>query len=318
MKIATRGVRALSLASTAVALLGTVLVAACAPDGVVRAPGGTAERAPAVHVPAGPAGPTGPTGPAAPAGAAAKPSSALPASVPATYDGAPLRTEIEPGAPDSALLVPALARPNLPPRSEWQPPEAARVPFAARIERWRWLVRHVLAEEWQAGTLDGQAQRLDDDLVLAMMQQESQGDPRALSPVGAQGLMQVMPQTFAIMMAGNAKLAPAIDPDAFWDESTNIRAGIRYMALALQNHEGNFYWSLASYNAGIGPVKRWRMAGLYAVPPVGGYTETARYAPVILRNYLAHRPGLDLYVPPAMVQDHVAGALELISAFRRR
>jgi soluble lytic murein transglycosylase-like protein len=174
-----------------------------------------------------------------------------------------------------------------------------------------------MAEEWQAGTLDGLAARLDDDLVLAMMQQESQGNPRALSPVGARGLMQVMPRTFAIVMAGNAALVPAIDPDAFWDERSNVRAGIRYMALAMQNHDGNPYWSLAAYNAGIGPAKRWRLAGLYAVPPIGGYTETAHYTQVIMRSYLAHRPGLDLYVPAAMPQEHVPGAQELLRSFRR-
>lgn len=215
-------------------------------------------------------------------------------------------------------MVPALARPNLPARAPWQPPDAPRLAFPQRIERWRPLVRHVLAEEWQAGTLDGHAQRLDDDMVLAMMQQESQGNPRAVSYVGAQGLMQVMPQTFAIVMAGKASLAPAIDPDAFWDESSNIRAGIRYMSLAMQNHDGNFYWSLASYNAGIGTAKRWRLAGLYAVPPTGGYTETAHYAQVIMRNYLAHRPDVKMHVPDPMPKEHVPGALELLQTFRRR
>lgn len=238
--------------------------------------------------------------------------------VPPPADTGPLRTEIDPGAPDSALIVPALVRPNLPPRDAWQPSDVRRIPFPHRIERWRGLVRQVLAEEWQAGTLDGYAQRLDDDMVLAMMQQESQGNPRARSYAGAQGLMQVMPQTFAIVMAGRASLAPAIDPDAFWDESSNIRAGIRYMALALQNHEGNYYWSLASYNAGIGTAKRWRMAGLYAVPPVGGYTETAHYTDVIMRTYVAHRPGIDLYIPTPMPREHVPGAVELLNAYRRR
>jgi soluble lytic murein transglycosylase-like protein len=312
MKNATRGltVRPLSpltIASTALALASTVAFASCAPSGVAWAPGGAVERAPeALQAPAGAAG--------------AARSAALPAPAPVTapVDTTPLRLEIEAGAPDSALVIPALARPNLPPRPAWQPPEAPRVAYPARIERWRWLVRHVLAEEWQYGTLDGYAQRLDDDLILAVIQQESQGDPKAKSYVGAMGLMQVMPQTFAIVMAGNAKLAPAMDPDGFWDESSNIRAGIRYLSLALQNHDGNVYWSLASYNAGIGPVKRWRMAGLYAVPPVGGYTETAHYAPVIMRNYVAHRPGLDLFIPTAMPQEHVPGALELIAAFRRR
>jgi len=203
-------------------------------------------------------------------------------------------------------------------RGPWQAPEVSRRQFTSRVERWRLLVRQILAEEWQAGTLDGPAQRLDDDLVLAVIQQESRGNPKALSPVGAMGLMQVMPGTFAMMMAGNESLVGAIDRDAFWDEGSNVRAGIRYLALAMQYHEGNFYWSLASYNAGIGTVRRWRLAGLYAVPPVGGYTETADYAQIIMHNYLAHRPGLEMYVPDPMPLEHVAGALELLRASRRR
>jgi soluble lytic murein transglycosylase-like protein len=186
------------------------------------------------------------------------------------------------------------------------------------VERWRPLVRQVMAEEWQAGTLDGLAERLDDDVILATMQQESRGNPQALSPVGAIGLMQVMPQTFALMMAGDASLASAIDPDALWDQGNNVRAGLRYLALAMQNQEGDLYWSLASYNAGIGTVKRWRMAGLSAVPPIGGYTETAEYAQIILHNYVAHRPGLDLYIPDPMPPEHVPGALDLLRSFRRR
>ena len=295
----TRGkvIRTCAHATLAVALLGTVL-ASCAPGGLSFRGLGTASRvAEPIHIPA--------------------PVVTMPQPAPVAPEPGPLRLEIEPGAPDTALTVPAIVRPNLPPRTPWQAPEVARVAFPARIERWRPLVRHVLAEEWQAGTLDGYAQRLDDDLVLSMMQQESQGNPRAKSYVGAMGLMQVMPRTFAIMMTGTASLASAIDEDAFWDESTNIRAGIRYMALALQNHDGNVYWSLASYNAGNGPAKRRRLAGLYAVPPTGGYTETAHYTQVIMRTYLAHRPGLNLYIPTAMPQEHVPGALELLRNFRR-
>ena len=293
-------------------LLAPLLATACAPAvawpssgasgaaGAAGTVGQAAERAAeALHVPSGPA-----------VSVPSAPISLAPA------ESAPLRLEIDPGAPDSALIVPAIARPNLPPRTPWQPPDVARREFPARIERWRPLVRLVLSEEWQYGTLDGPAQRIDDDFILAVIQQESQGNPRAESYVGAMGLMQVMPETFAIVMAGNKSLAPAIPQDSFWDESSNIRAGIRYLALAMQNQDGNYYWSLASYNAGIGTVKRWRLAGLYAVPPYGPYDETANYAQIIMRSYVAHRPGLDLYIPPPMPDEHVPGALEMIRSFR--
>lgn len=241
-------------------------------------------------------------------------------------EASPRVAAVRAGGAGAAELVPAppvpvAAEPVLAPapvvRAPWQPPEVERRPFTRRVEHWRGLVHEIMAEEWEQGTLDGLAARLDDDLVLAVIQQESGGDPRALSWAGATGLMQVMPRTFALMMAGDEALAPAIDPDAFWDERSNVRAGIRYLALALQHTEGNLYWSLASYNAGIATVRRWRLAGLYAVPPIGGYTETADYAPAILRNYLRHRPGLELYIPDPMPPEHVPGAMQLLRESRR-
>ena len=203
-------------------------------------------------------------------------------------------------------------------RGAWQPPAVERRAFARRVERWRDLVRGVLAEEWEQGTLDGPAARIDDDLVLAVMEQESGGNPSAESWAGAMGLMQVMDFTFALMMAGSETFAPHIDPAAFWDERSNVRAGIRYLALAMQYHEGDIYWSLASYNAGIGNARTWRLAGLYAVPPIGGFVETANYAPLIMRSYMRHRPDVSLYVPDVMPDEHVPGALELIQKYRRR
>ena len=77
--------------------------------------------------------------------------------------------------------------------------------------------------------------------------------------------MQVMPFTFAEMMAGSRALTCAIAPAAMWDAPSNVRAGIRYLAKAMQADEGNRYWALAAYNAGIETVADWRDAGLYAV-----------------------------------------------------
>ena len=97
-----------------------------------------------------------------------------------------------------------------------------------------------------------------------------------------------------------------------------MRAGIRYLALAMSYHEGDVYWSLASSNAGIDNARRWRLAGLYAVPPVGGFTETADYAPTIMRSYMRHRPDVSLYVPDRMPEEHIPGAMQLLRDSRRR
>jgi soluble lytic murein transglycosylase len=165
---------------------------------------------------------------------------------------------------------------------------------------------------WDEGRLDGPAARLDDDLVLALIEQESGGDPDAESWAGAIGLMQVMPFTFADMLLGSKSLADEIDRPVLFDVPSNMRAGLRYLALAMNAHEGNVYWALASYNAGIEAVDDWRAVGLYAVPPIGGYDETASYAQVILRNYLRHRPDVKMHIPDPMPYEHVPGAIELL------
>ena len=236
---------------------------------------------------------------------------APPQRLPAGGDSAPAVASAVAPAPDPATAA-APAAPVVVDRGPWQPPDAPRRPFVAQVEAWRPLVRELLAEAWGEGRLDGPAAALDDDLVLAVIQQESGGNPDAVSWAGAIGLMQVMPFTFAEMMHGDRALVDAIDPAAMWDVPSNARAGIRYLALAMQAFEGNLYWSLAAYNAGIEAVGKWRAAGLYAVPPIGGYWETAAYAPAILRAYLRHRPGLEVYVPDAMPREHVPGAIRLL------
>ena len=86
-------------------------------------------------------------------------------------------------------------------------------------------------------------------LIVAQMYQESQFDPGALSDAGAEGLMQVLPETATTIGADNLS-----DPEA------NIRAGIKYLSL-LRNQfasdlllEERTWFSLASYNAGPGRV----------------------------------------------------------------
>ncbi len=220
-------------------------------------------------------------------------------------------------APEPApLQVQGAAAPAT--RQPWRASELATAPYPERVERWRSVVRELMAEAWDEGRLDGPAARLDDDLVLALIRQESAGDPTALSWAKAIGLMQVMPFTFAEMLHGDRALTCAIDPAAMWDVRSNVRAGLRYLALAMQAHEGNVYWALASYNAGIDAARDWRAAGLYAVPPIGGYTETANYTQVILRDYLRRRPDVTMHVPDPMPASHVPGAVFLLRGLEAR
>ena len=196
----------------------------------------------------------------------------------------------------------------------WRPTGTAVRPYRPEIEQWRPLVRQALNEAAAEGRLWGPATRLDDDLLLAMIEQESAGQPLAESWAGAMGLLQLMPETFAELIYGDHTLAASLPYETYFEPTLNVRAGVRYMAWALQAPRGDVYWAVASYNAGVGATQQWRSVGLTAVPPIGGYTETAAYAPAILSSYARRRPDAGVQIPPPIPEEEIPAVVALLTA----
>jgi len=108
-----------------------------------------------------------------------------------------------------------------------------------------------------------EAHGVDPMLVRALIQVESNYRPRARSPKGAMGLMQLMPST-----AREYKVRNPFDPRA------NIEAGIKHLKSLIDRFAGKVELGLAAYNAGEGAVKKFN-----GVPP---YRETRNYVSKIL------------------------------------
>jgi soluble lytic murein transglycosylase-like protein len=108
---------------------------------------------------------------------------------------------------------------------------------------------------------------VDPYLIYCLMSQESSFSSRALSPKGAQGLMQLMPDTAARYGVTNP-----------YDVAQSIRGGTQYLKDLLKMFNGRVDLALAGYNAGEGAVMKYG----YTIPP---YSETRNYVKLILMRY---------------------------------
>ncbi|HEY1265310.1 MAG TPA: lytic transglycosylase domain-containing protein, partial [Terriglobales bacterium] len=108
--------------------------------------------------------------------------------------------------------------------------------------------------------------RIDPDLITSVIHAESGFNSHAISPKGAQGLMQLMPQTAAKLGVNNS-----------FDPSSNVDGGTKYLRELLERYNFDLVKALAAYNAGPHRVEQYG-----GVPP---YRETQAYVARIVREF---------------------------------
>lgn len=127
-------------------------------------------------------------------------------------------------------------------------------------------------------------------LVLSLIRQESAFNPRAFSPAGARGLMQIIPSTARIV--ARQTRVQRFNLHMLFEPQANIQLGTHYFSHQLQQFDRNLVFALAAYNAGPHRVAEWRQRWpdlpmdefIEQIP----FKETRLYVKLILRNLLIY------------------------------
>lgn len=113
------------------------------------------------------------------------------------------------------------------------------------------------------------AEGIDPELAFRLVRVESEFHERAVSPVGALGLTQLMPRTAE-------SLQPGITREEIFERHTNLRLGFRYLRWLLGVYDGDVTEALHAYNRGPGTVARLRARG---EDPANGYADRVLKGP---------------------------------------
>jgi len=156
------------------------------------------------------------------------------------------------------------------------------------MEYWR-----ILFPEAYWATIKSEAEKnsLDPYMVAALIRQETEFNPGAISNKSAYGLMQLLPSV-GKSMAKEEGIHHFTANDLL-DPSTNIRLGTRYLRQTLEKFNSQPEYTFAAYNAGDGRVTDWQSIGNYkgmdefveSIP----FTETREYVQAIIRNEQIYR-----------------------------
>ncbi len=127
---------------------------------------------------------------------------------------------------------------------------------------------------------------LDPFYVAGLIRQESEFNPTAKSRANAYGLMQLLPSTGR--MLGRKDGMNAVPPSLLWNPAVSIRLGTQYLRGQLDSWDGDWYRTLAAYNAGPGRVHQWLSFANFRDPVEFiesiPFTETREYIQAVLRN----------------------------------
>lgn len=106
------------------------------------------------------------------------------------------------------------------------------------------------------------AEQVDPRVAFELVRVESQFNPKAVSPVGAVGFTQLMPETARL-------LVPGLTRDRMFDRETNLRLGFRFLRSLIRKYDGNVHLALLAYNRGPDRVDGLIRAG---IDPNNGYS----------------------------------------------